>query len=118
VPSSNKRLTFGDIIENIDRIREYTAGMSEADFAADRRTVDATERCLGRISEAAVKLGDEAPRLAPNLPWSDIRGLGNHLRHGYRGVQPKVIWAIVTDDLGPLRDGSIAALAALHDETG
>jgi uncharacterized protein with HEPN domain len=50
-------LTFGDIIENIDRILSYTAGKSQTDFEADQMLVDATERCLSRISEAAVKLG-------------------------------------------------------------
>jgi uncharacterized protein with HEPN domain len=86
VPSSNPRLTLGDIVENIDRILEYTDGMSEAAYRGDQKTIDAAERCLSRISEAAVKLGEEAERLAPGLRWSDIRGLGNHLRHGYRGI--------------------------------
>ena len=83
--------------------------MTAQKFSADQMLIDATERCLSRISEAAVKLGDEADVLAPGLAWNDIRGLGNHLRHGYRGVRHEDIWQIVSEDLVPLREGCIAA---------
>ena len=45
---------FEDILENIERIERYTAGMGEAQFVGDSKTIDAVERCLSRISEAAV----------------------------------------------------------------
>ena len=109
MPSSNPHLTFGDIIENIDRILEYTAGKSQETFAADQLVIDATERCLSRISEAAVKLGEEAETLSPDLAWKDIRRLGNHLRHGHRGVRQSAIWHIVSKELKPLREGCVAA---------
>ena len=86
MPSSNPHLTFGDIIENIDRILSYTAGKSQADFEANQMLIDPTERCLSRISEAAIKLDTQAEELAPDIVWRDIRGIGNHLRHDYRGV--------------------------------
>ena len=37
-------------------------------FTADAKTRDAVERCLERISEAARKLGEQAPRLVVNHP--------------------------------------------------
>jgi ribonuclease HepT-like protein len=67
-------------------------------FMEDQKTHDAVERCLERISEAAAKLGELAPALAPDQPWQKIRALGNRLRHnydeaggsamGYRASQP------------------------------
>ena len=60
--------------------------MDAALFAADDKTADAVERCLARISEATVKLGEDAELLCPGPPWRDIRGLGNHLRHAYKRV--------------------------------
>lgn len=113
MPSKNPSLKFDDIIENIDRILSYTAGKSEVDFAADQMLIDATERCLSRISEAAVKLGAEAEELAPEISWRDIRGIGNHLRHDYRGVRLSAIWEVVCDDLAPLRSASVGALQKL-----
>jgi hypothetical protein len=39
---------------------------------------------LERIAEAAIKVGQEAMRrAAPDLPFEQVRGLGNVLRHAY-----------------------------------
>lgn len=84
--------------------------MSRAEFQADQRTADAVERCLARISEAAVRLGTGADALVPGHPWNDIRGIGNVLRHAYHRVDGDVIWEVVTDDLPGLRDDIKAVL--------
>ena len=55
--------------------------MDLAAFEEDRKTYDAVERCLERISEGAAKLGDTATALMPEQPWRKIRALGNRLRH-------------------------------------
>ncbi len=63
MPSKDPALRFEDILKNISRIERYTAGMDIQDVAADSMRADAVERCLARISEAAVKLGEDAERL-------------------------------------------------------
>jgi uncharacterized protein with HEPN domain len=118
LPSSNPSLTFGDIVENIDSIVSYTTGMTQVGFSKDQKTIDATERCLARISEAAVKLGDDAQSYAPGPQWSDIRGLGNHLRHNYRRVRLEDIWKIVSEDLAPLREACVTAQSKLSSSNG
>ena len=62
-----------DILENIAMIEEFTAGMDVGSFIQDRKTSNAVERCLERISEAARKLGDGAETLclkSPGHNWS------------------------------------------------
>jgi uncharacterized protein with HEPN domain len=52
-----------DIVENAEKVQRYTKGLSEQSLAADEKTRDAVERCLQRISEAAIRLGEvEAAR--------------------------------------------------------
>ncbi len=68
---------------DIARIEQHTAGMDSTAFAGDKKTNDAVERCLERISEASKKLGSLAEDLCPGIPWSQLRGLGNFLRHEY-----------------------------------
>lgn len=72
-------------------------------FLADRKTMDATERCLLRISEASIKLGDFVEDQMPDMDWPGVRGLGNVIRHAYDQLEPKALWAIVTTKLEPLR---------------
>ena len=90
--------------------------MTQEKFAADQMIIDATERCLSRIGEAAVKLGPDAETLAPGIPWPDIRGLGNHLRHRYRGVRNSDIWAIISENLPPLRHECVSAQERLREK--
>ncbi|MBA3404569.1 MAG: DUF86 domain-containing protein [Gemmatimonadaceae bacterium] len=65
MPSSDPSQRFQDILDNIARIEKYTAGMDSVSFMEDLKTYDAVERCLARISEAAVKLGLLAETLCP-----------------------------------------------------
>jgi uncharacterized protein with HEPN domain len=48
-------------------------------------------------------LNAAAEALCPGVPWRDIRGIGNWLRHGYNRVDPETIWNTVEDDLPPLK---------------
>jgi uncharacterized protein with HEPN domain len=80
-------------------------------FKTDTKTVAAVERKLLVISEAATRLGDQAEALCPGLPWRDIRGIGNWLRHQYDHVDLETIWRTVIRDLPPLREAVGRALA-------
>jgi uncharacterized protein with HEPN domain len=116
LPSEKPRLRLEDILENIDRIEEYTSGYDYARFLRDRLCRDAVERCLLRIPEAAKKLEGLVEILAPDIPWSNIRAVGNVLRHEYDDVDQAIIWKIVTDGLPPLRSAVEAALAKLSED--
>jgi uncharacterized protein with HEPN domain len=115
---SSSRLTerFQDIITHIDDVRGYTEGLSKDDLQSDRKTRQAVERCISVISEAAVKLGDMGSKYAPDIPWHDIRGIGNAIRHDYDDVNIDTIWEIIIDDLPPLHDACLTALAKLDEE--
>jgi uncharacterized protein with HEPN domain len=68
LPSSNPRLRLEDILDNIDRIEEYTRLNTSENFVGDRKTQDAVERCLQRISEAATKLEGSVENMMPDQP--------------------------------------------------
>ena len=99
-----------DIRDAIAAIETFTAAMDFEAFQSDSRTVAAVERKLSVISEAAIRLGYDAEVVCPGLPWRDIRGLGNWLRHLYDRVDLETIWKTVERDLPPLRDSVDKAL--------
>lgn len=102
MPSKDLDQRLDDILENITRIRTYTAGLDEAEFLSDGKTVDATERCLERIAEAARKLGDRFDANYPALNLHALRRLGSALRHDYDSIQPTLLWGFIRDRLDPL----------------
>lgn len=81
-------------------------------FRADPKTIAAVERKILVISEAAIRLGDQAESLCPGMPWHNIRGIGNWLRHQYDRVDIDTLWNPVTADLPPLKAAVARALNA------
>ena len=45
---------------------------------------------------------EDAAELCPGLPWPEIRGIGNWLRHQYDRVDLETLWNPPQDDLPPL----------------
>ena len=116
MPSRDPIQRFEDILANIIRIEEHTVGIDdETAFKGNPLVDDAVERCLERISEAAKKLGADAEKLCPEIPWPNIRALGNVLRHEYDIVEVFRVWYIVQDNLPPLRMAVEEALRKLRD---
>jgi uncharacterized protein with HEPN domain len=95
LPSSKVPRRLQDIIDNVQAILRYTEGMDLKAFEEDRKTYDAVERCLERISEAASKLGDMAVHLMPDQPWQKIKSFGNVLRHEYDAIREDRLFEIV-----------------------
>jgi uncharacterized protein with HEPN domain len=103
--------SLADMIENAERIASYLTAMDRQTFARDGKTRDAVERCLERICEAERRLGGRAADLMPGQPWSDIRGMGNRLRHAYDRLDLDIVWNTARDRLPTLAAEARQALA-------
>lgn len=109
-PFSDSQSHLRDIIGAIDDIQQFTEGLGAAAFHADAKTRAAVERKFLVIGEAASRLGDQAARLCPGMPWQNIRGIGKRIRHGYDTVNPEILWNTVQDHLPSLRAAVTNAL--------
>jgi uncharacterized protein with HEPN domain len=49
----------------------------------------------------------------PSIPWRQVAGIGNILRHDYEHVAHDVLWRVVRDNLPELETAYRAELAAL-----
>lgn len=97
--SSKPAARYQDVRRNIEKIREYLArgGGLERVLADQGMAYDAIRMCFLEISEAAGKLGALAELHEPDIPWSAIRGFGNHLRHSYDEMDLNAIERAVGD---------------------
>jgi uncharacterized protein with HEPN domain len=114
LPSSKRRDRLGDVVANCERIARHVAGMSRDAFFADEKTIDAVERCLQRISEAAAKLGTYLDDIDPDAPWKDARGIGNIFRHKYDQVTEDLVWASIESDIPRLRNSALREIERLQ----
>ena len=40
----------------------------------------------------------------PEIPWKAVKGMRNHIAHGYFDINSELVWDVVKNDLSPLRD--------------
>lgn len=61
------------------------------------------QRGIEIISEACRRIPPDLQASQPQIPWADIAGIGNILRHEYHRISDTIIWNVVVDRLPPLR---------------
>ena len=110
MPFRSERNHFEDILQSIDHIDEFLAELGFEGYQVDMKTRSAVERELQIITEAAIRLGDEAEKLCPGPDWKGFRGMGNILRHQYHQVNDEIVWNTVKDELPPMRAAVSKAL--------
>ena len=96
--SRNFRFYLEDIQENSHYIMKYTRRMSYNRFIKDVKTV----KNLENIGESTRHLPNSLKDRYPDVKWSEIISLRNVLVHHYFGINYKLIWATVRDDIPPL----------------
>jgi uncharacterized protein with HEPN domain len=92
-----------DILEAIEKITEYTAGLDRESFGRDGKTVDAVVRNLEIIGEATKGIPEELRLQNPGVDWRRVAGLRDLLIHQYFGVDLDIIWDIVQNKLPGLQ---------------
>ena len=108
------RLYLDDIIEAVGQIDEYVRGMDQDAFASDRKTQDAVIRNLEIIGEASRNLSDELKAQANEIEWSKIIAFRNIVAHEYFGISIPIVWDIVQNKIGPLRETCTKLLKQLE----
>lgn len=91
------------MLDAVDRINGYVAGMAFSEFEADLMAQDAVIRQLSIIGEAARHVSATMQGDHPEIPWADIIGMRNILIHDYFEVDLQEVWKTVQDDLPIMR---------------
>lgn len=85
------------------------------DFAAESMRVEATVFNLMQIGELAkTSLSDAAKTAIPNIPWKQLYGMRNRIVHGYDGVDMRIVWDTVSEDIPQLHQ----SLKAIIENSG
>jgi uncharacterized protein with HEPN domain len=103
------------VLEAIDGIESATKDTSLADYSADWLLRHGVQRGIEIVSEAARRIPSELQETQPQIPWSQIAGIGNILRHEYHRVSDSIIWNVVQDYLPALKLAVLAIDAGLQE---
>jgi uncharacterized protein with HEPN domain len=91
------------ILEAVAGIERSVEGKTFDDFVADWLLRHGVQRGIEIISEAARRIPADLQGTQPQIPWAQIVGIGNVLRHEYHRVSDKIVWNVVQTHLPPLR---------------
>ncbi len=61
-------------------------------------------------------MGEDAETLCPGVPWKEVRGIGNWIRHQYDKIDAAVLWETVTKDLPMLKSAVQTALTSTKSD--
>jgi len=91
------------LVGYIDKILEYCPGQDYDSFSADTKLVEACVFNLSQMGELINKLDTEFTSAHEEIPWRSIYGLRNRIVHDYEGVNLKLVWDVISEDLPTLR---------------
>ena len=104
-----------DLLEQIsgaiDNLLEWNKEYSEADdflkSPGGMKTLAANCMLIEAIGESVKKIDSKTNGLllcqCAEIPWRNIKGMRDHIAHGYFDINVDFIWDVIQNDLTPLK---------------
>ena len=70
-------------------------------LAADCMLIEAIGEGIKRIDE---RTNQQLLSARPEIPWKAVKGMRDHIAHGYFDINTNFVWDVVKNDLPALRD--------------
>lgn len=91
------------ILDCIRKIQRFSKGLTFKEFSDDELVQDAIIRNIEVIGEAAKKISSDTKKNHSEIPWKEISGMRDKLIHDYLGVDIKVVWKTIKEDIPSLK---------------
>ena len=114
---------FHQIQEAINNLEVWNASLTNVDdllaspdgmktLAADCMLIEAIGEGIKRIDERTK--GQLLPN-RPEIPWKAVKGMRDHIAHGYFDINSDFVWDVIKNDLPKLRDAINYLTEHLYD---
>ena len=104
--SAKDQKVLEKLLGHVDSVLRYCRDCSSLEeFQSNTMLVEATVFNLMQIGELAKEeLSDSAKEALKTIPWHQLYGMRNRIVHGYSGINLKIVWDTVKEDIPRLRD--------------
>ncbi len=107
---------LADILDAMDKVRQFTGGMTLEEFSADDRTTFAVVRALEIIGEATKNIPARIRSMYPEVPWKQMAGTRDKIIHEYFGVDLTIVWKTAKEEVPAVRPVIEKVLQELSSE--
>ncbi len=95
------RVYLEQILDSIEKVRQFVSGMDQAAFMKDQKTQSAVIMQLALIGEMAKRVSDST-KSSIKVPWREIAGFRDRAIHDYYQIDLRIAWDTIMLDLEPL----------------
>ncbi len=88
-----------DILEAARLAISYVKSVTEEEFIRDTQCQDSVIRRIEIMGEAARRVSAQGKVAQSDIPWGEMTGMRNLMIHDYDGVDLKIVWNTVKQDL-------------------
>jgi uncharacterized protein with HEPN domain len=88
-----------DILDAAEETRRFVEGVDFDSFAANPEKLKAVLANFTIIGEAARHVPPDVQSRYPHIDWRRMRDMRNIIVHVYFGVNPRIVWSTIHDDL-------------------
>ena len=92
------------MIDIIEKIQKYVQEYDYNSFCESDIVVEACVFNLGQLGELVNRIDGEYEEAHTEIPWRQIYGLRNRIIHDYEGINLRLIWEIINDDMPELKN--------------
>lgn len=99
----NKEI-INKIIIYIEKIEQYTNNL---DYESSSQNLILIEACIFNLSQIgglSSKIDTGFEENYKDIPWREMYGLRNRIVHDYEGINLILIWEIIKNDFGKLKE--------------
>ena len=97
------KIIVDKMLRYADKVYAYCKDMSYKEFRGNELLVEACVFNLSQIGELVSKMNDTFRKENRQIAWEEIYGLRNRIVHDYEGVNLRLIWEIIAEDIPALR---------------
>lgn len=109
--------TLTTMIQACDLIQTWNATTSSPDDYTSSpegmKNLAATCMLIESIGEGVKKVDKIMPgfleQVAPHIPWKDLKGMRDHIAHGYFKIDEEIVFDVAVNEIGGLKEALIQA---------
>ena len=110
------KLFINDIIDAMEHIEEFAGDMALDELEADEKTSSAVIRKFEVIGEAVKHIPKKVKEEHKDIQWKSMAGMRDRLIHAYFGIDYKLVWAAIKNEIPKLKPKLKKLLSSLEQE--